>query len=78
MPSFDNTAKLALASVLVFIVIGYGATYDATRGVFGKLVSQTDAGSYGQGNTFKQRGFIIHALVFGVIMYLVAKYGLKL
>ena len=78
MPSFDNTAKLALASVVVFIVIGYGATYNATRGVFGKILKQEDAGSYGQGNTFKQRGFIVHALVFGVIMYLVAKYGLKL
>ena len=77
MPSFDLAAKLALISAVIFIVVGFAPTYDATRGIFGGIVKQSD-NTYGMGNTFNNRGFIVHALVFAVIMYLIIKYGLKL
>ena len=77
MPKLDTSAKLALVSAAVFIVISYSATYDATRGVLGSTLNQPDAGSYGLGNTYRQRGFLVHAVVFAVLMYVVAKYGLK-
>ena len=69
--------KIALVSAVVFLVIGYKNTYDATQKLFGKLVKQEDD-KYGVGNTIKNYGFILHAVVFGLIMYLVLKYGLKL
>jgi hypothetical protein len=77
MVNFGVSAKLALISIVIFYIVGYDNTYRMTGKVFGKLLKQDDM-RYGMGNTFSNRGFIVHAIVFGVLMFLVAKYGLKL
>jgi hypothetical protein len=77
MPKFDNSAKIALIAAVVYIVVGYQMTYDNTQKLFGSIIKQ-EGTDYGVGNTTKNYGFLIHAAVMGLIMYLVLKYGLKL
>jgi len=64
--------KLALISTILFLVIGMSATYNATSGVLGSVVGQTGP-SYGVGNGFHNRGFLVHALVFYFVMFMMLK-----
>ena len=75
MPKFDTSAKLALISAILFVVIGYTNTYSITEGVFGKMLG---GGFYANGNTVENRGFLLHAVVFAAVMFAVSKYYLKL
>jgi hypothetical protein len=75
MPQFDTSVKLALIAAVLFVVIGYQATYNATQGIFGKIIG---GNSYANGNTIQDRGFLLHAVVLGAVMYAVSKYYLKL
>jgi len=75
MPKFDTPVKLALIAAVLFVVIGYQATYDTTQKVFGKIVGGMN---YGNGNTVQDRGFLVHAVVLGAVMFAVSKYYLKL
>ncbi len=72
----DFAGKVSVIAAVIFIVVGYTNTYDLTRGVLGSVVGQNDP-SYGMGNTFSNRGFILHAVVFGLLMYAALKYGMK-
>jgi hypothetical protein len=72
----DFAGKVSVIAAVIFIVVGYTNTYDVTRGILGSVVGQSD-GSYGNGNTFNNRGFILHAVVFGLLMYAALKYGMK-
>ena len=72
----DFAGKVSVIAAVIFLVVGYTNTYDITRGVLGPIVGQSD-GSYGQGNTVSNRGFLLHAVVFGLLMYAALKYGLK-
>ena len=78
MLQFDNSAKIALVTAVLFYVVGYQHTYEQTNNLFGKLVKQESQTAYGKGLTINNRGFLIHSLVVAVLMYLVLKYGLKL
>ena len=78
MAKFGMSAKIALVSAVVFLIIGYSSTYNATRKVFGGTLKQTSETKYGRGNKITQYGFVIHALVFAVVMFLILNYGLKL
>ena len=64
--------KLALISTVIFLIVGMSATYNTTQGIFGSLVGQT-GGDYGSGNGFSNRGFLLHALVFYLVMFFVLK-----
>jgi hypothetical protein len=75
MPKFDTPVKIALIAAVLFVVVGYQATYNATQGVFGKIVGGMN---YGNGNTVNDRGVLLHAVVLGAVMWAVSKYYLKL
>lgn len=77
MVELTLSMKIAIASAVIFLIVGYRNTYDITRKILGKLVKQGDL-TYGQGETVSNRGFLLHALVAGLLMFLVLKYGLKL
>jgi hypothetical protein len=75
MPKFDTSVKLALITAILFVVVGYANTYSITQGVFGSVVG---GGNYANGNTIENRGFLLHAVVFGLLVWLTSKYYLKL
>ncbi len=64
--------KLALIATVLFLVVGMQSAYNTTQGVFGSIVGQTGA-DYGSGNNFKNRGFLLHAVVFYLAMYMILK-----
>ena len=63
----DPKSKALLFSTLLFVLVGYSVTYNTTEGIFGGIVGQSGA-AYGVGNTFSNYGFILHAIVFYVLM----------
>ena len=73
----QKPVMISLIATALFIVISLGLTYSTTQKVFGSIVGQTDV-KYGSGNGFSNRGFLLHAVVFGVLMWVVLKYKLKL
>ena len=66
--------SITLIAVVLFVIINLGMTYDTTRKVFGPVVGDTN---YGTGNSFSNRGFLLHALVFGGVFFFIAKRQLK-
>ena len=69
----QSYVKLALIATVIFYIVGMNATYSTTEGVLGSVVGQTGA-EYGMGNTFSNRGFLIHGLVFfGAMFFLLKK-----
>ena len=78
MLKMDMKMKISMMSVVLFLLIGYDKTYEQTNKLFGSLVKQKDAASYGMGENYKQYGFLIHALVVGIITYLVLQYYFKI
>ena len=70
----EKYTSVTLIAVVLFVIINLSMTYDITRKVFGPVVGTTD---YGTGNSFTDRGFILHALVFGGIFFFIAKRQLK-
>jgi len=78
MLRMDMKMKISMMSVVLFLLIGYDKTYEQTNKLFGSLVKQTDQKDYGVGESYKQYGFLIHALVVGIITYLVLQYYFKL
>jgi hypothetical protein len=75
MPKFDNCAKLGLITAIIFVLIGCSQTYKLTEGIFGNMLG---GGMYANGNTLSNRGFLLHAVVAGLLMWLICKYQLKL
>ena len=76
MPKLDKPAMLALISVALFYVFGASFAYDNSEKLFGSIVGQTDA-SYGVGNSFNNRGFIVHAILLGLVTWFIFKRQLK-
>lgn len=64
--------KLALISTVIFLIVGMSATYSATEGVFGSILGSSGA-DYGSGNSIQNRGFLLHGLVFFLIMFFILK-----
>ena len=73
----QKPVMISLIATALFIVISLGLTYSTTQKVFGSIVGQPDQ-TYGTGNSFSNRGFLLHAVVFGILMWVVLKYQLKL
>ena len=55
-------------AVLAMVLVSLNNTYNITYNLFGKLVGATSQASYGTGNTFKQPGFLLHILVFAILV----------
>ena len=55
-------------AVLAMVLVSLANTYNITYNLFGKLVGSGSQASYGQGNTLKQPGFLIHILVFALLI----------
>jgi hypothetical protein len=75
MAKFDNSVKLALIVAVLFVLLGYTQAYSSTQKVFGSIVG---GGNYANGNTINNRGFLLHAVVAGAIVFALAKYQLRI
>ena len=64
--------QMLVVLTLVFVIVSLNQTYDITRSTLklGNLVKQEDSSSYGTGNTFSNYGFVLHIVVFALIVYL--------
>jgi hypothetical protein len=76
MVKMEKATMITLIAVVLFIVVGLSTTYGITEGVFGPIVGQKGS-EYGVGNTFSNRGFLLHALVFGAILFFILRRQLK-
>ena len=72
----QNYTKLAVIATVIFMLVSLNPTYTATSGILGPLVGQTGA-DYGDGNRLTQRGFLIHSLIFFLVMYMILKKQVK-
>ena len=73
----DKVLVSTIYIVLAMVLVSLSGTYSVTKGLFGGLVGQKDQASYGTGLHFSNRGFLLHIVVFallvGVPMYLLNK-----
>ena len=76
MVKLEKATMITLISVVLFIVVGLSTTYGMTEKLFGSVVGQTGS-EYAVGNTFKNRGFLLHALVFGVVLFFILRRQMK-
>ena len=74
----DKKIICLLYTVVVFIIVSLNNTYLITNKLFGNLVKQPNPNLYGVGQTFKNRGFLLHVIVFALLvgapMFLSKKY----
>ena len=63
--------------VIVMVIVSLSLTYKLTYKLFGGLLGETSQLSYGTGMDFNQSGFLLHIIVFallvGIPMYLYKK-----
>jgi uncharacterized membrane protein len=69
MSSITNEKKISatIQSMIVFIIVSLPVTYNFTNGIFDSLLGIQLTESSGCPNMI---GLLIHALVFGVIVYI--------
>jgi predicted transporter len=63
-----NKLSIILYSVLVFVIVSLDKTYSITNKFLGKLVGASDKISYGSGNSFGNKGFLLHILVYALLI----------
>ena len=63
-----NKFNCLLYTVVIFIIVSLTVTYNITNKLFGKLVGQPDLFSYGTGQSIKNRGFVLHIIVFALLV----------
>ena len=59
-----------LYTVIVMIIVSLSLTYNITYKFFGDFVDKTTQESYGTGMDFKQPGFLIHIIVFAILIFI--------
>jgi hypothetical protein len=64
-----NMLLCILYTVLAFVFVSLDGTYQLTYKLFGKMTGKSQA-DYGTGNKLPQPGFIIHILVFALLIAL--------
>lgn len=64
-------------TVVVFVVVSLNLTYNLTNKVFGKVVGQPNQASYGLGLSLNNRGFLLHILVFALLVGIPMFYATK-
>jgi len=55
---------------LVFVLVSLNNTYKITYVIFGKALGDKTQESYGVGTNFNQKGFLLHVLVFALLVAL--------
>ena len=76
MVKLGKAGMITLIAVVLFIVVGLSTTYGMTDKVFGGVVGQQGS-VYAVGNTFHNRGFLIHAVVFGLVLFFILRQQMK-
>ena len=76
MVKLEKSAMITLIAVALFIVLSLVPTYGLTRKALGSVVGQPGT-DYASGETFRNRGFLIHAVVFGAILFFILRRQLK-
>jgi hypothetical protein len=76
MPKLDKPAMLALISVALFYVFGTRFAYENSVKVFGSIVGQSEP-AYGTGNGYTNYGFLLHAVLFGLVAWFIFKKQLR-
>ena len=51
------------------IIVSLSMTYDVTYKLFGSILGSTNQTSYGHGMNFNQRGFLLHIIVFALLIF---------
>ena len=70
MPAFTSEMIMTtLYLTLVFILVSLDSVYNITHNIFGTMTS-SDQTSYGVGMNFNEPGFIIHIIVFALLVVL--------
>jgi len=67
--------KLTLVTLIataLFVVLNSSTVYNLTQPLLGKVVGQ-DNHDYANGNGFHNRGFLVHSVVFAIVLYFVLK-----
>ena len=59
----------SLYTVIVMIIVSLSMTYSITYKLFGKLFGSITQTSYGDGMKFNQPGFLLHIIVFALLIY---------
>lgn len=67
MFSKDEKLNRAILAAIVFLIVSSPYTYDLTNGLFKSVFNTQLLEQSGCPNTF---GLLVHALVFGVIVYI--------
>ena len=60
---------IAVYATLAMIVVSLSQTYSLTQQYLGDLVG-ADPSDYGTGNTFSNKGFLLHIIVFFLLILL--------
>ena len=63
-------ALTTLYAVLAFILVSLDTTYSITNSIFGNLVGSTSSQPYGRGLSLNNRGFLLHIVVFALLIAL--------
>ena len=67
--------KLTLVTLIataLFVVLNSSTVYNLTQPLLGKVVGQDNA-DYANGNGLSNRGFLVHSVVFAMVLYFVLK-----
>jgi hypothetical protein len=69
-PETKSVVVVTVYLTLVMILVSLDSVYGITNNIFGKLIGAPDQVSYGIGMNFNQRGFILHIIVFALLVAL--------
>ena len=65
-----NLLLCSLYTVIVMIIVSLSLTYNVTYKLFGGFFGKISQTSYGDGMNFSQPGFLIHIIVFALLIYI--------
>ena len=63
-----NLLLCTLYTVFVMIIVSLSMTYNITYKLFGKMLGSMSQMSYGEGMKFNQPGFLLHIVVFALLI----------
>ena len=68
----DKLTLVTLIATVLFVALNSSMVYNLTQPILGKVVGQDNQG-YANGNGMQNRGFLIHAVVFAAVLYMILK-----
>ena len=60
---------ITLYTVLAFILVSHSGTYKITHSIYSALGGKQDEEDYGTGMDFTNQGFLLHVLVFALLIF---------